>query len=159
VRFFALDTNYMDEEQLQWLDKELGGSGSEWKILFFHHPIYSSGKRHGPSLELRKTIEPLLVRHRASVVFQGHEHFYERIKPRNGIHYFISGAGGKLRRNGISRSPMTASAYDQDRHFMLVEIAEDQMHFQAISRTGKTVDSGVLVRPDAALETRSGGRR
>src|SRR5688572_12318395 len=61
VRFFALDSNYMDKQQLEWLEKELSASGSEWKIAFFHHPIYSSGERHGPSLQLRAVLEPLLV--------------------------------------------------------------------------------------------------
>src|SRR6187549_2726520 len=47
VRFFALDSNYVDQKQLEWLDKELAASGSDWKIAFFHHPLYSSGGTHG----------------------------------------------------------------------------------------------------------------
>src|SRR4029453_13126132 len=47
VRFFALDSNYVDDKQLEWLDKELAASGSDWKICFFHHPLYSSGETHG----------------------------------------------------------------------------------------------------------------
>src|SRR5258706_14805440 len=39
VRFFALDSNYMDQTQLAWLEKELANSGSDWKICFFHHPM------------------------------------------------------------------------------------------------------------------------
>ena len=35
ARFFALDSNYVDDKQLQWLDKELAASGSDWKICFF----------------------------------------------------------------------------------------------------------------------------
>ena len=38
VRFFALDSNYMSREQLEWLEKELANSDSAWKIAFFHHP-------------------------------------------------------------------------------------------------------------------------
>ena len=48
VRFFALDSNYMDRQQIEWLEKELSNSASDWKIAFFHHPLYSSGERHGP---------------------------------------------------------------------------------------------------------------
>ncbi len=59
VRFFALDSNYLDAKQLAWLEKELSSSGSDWKIAVFHHPLYSSGKTHGSSLDLRKTLEPL----------------------------------------------------------------------------------------------------
>ena len=54
VRFFALDSNYMDRTQLQWLEKELAASGSDWKIMYFHHPIYSSGGAHGSDTALRE---------------------------------------------------------------------------------------------------------
>src|SRR5215470_4612743 len=58
VRFFALDSNYMDDKQLAWLDQQLAASGSDWKICFFHHPPYSSGEAHGSDLNLRKQVEP-----------------------------------------------------------------------------------------------------
>jgi predicted phosphodiesterase len=147
VRFFALDSNYVDKEQLAWLEKELEASGSDWKICFLHHPLYSSGKKHGPSEELRKVLEPLFQRHGVDVVLQGHEHFYERIEPQRGILYFISGAAGQLRRSNIARSEITARGFDQDLHFVLVEIAGDELFFQAVSRAGKTVDSGSFQRP------------
>jgi hypothetical protein len=146
VRFFALDSNYMDKPQIEWLENELSSSGSDWKICFFHHPLYSSGERHGPSLELRAILEPIFIKHKVSVVLSGHEHFYERIKPQKGIYYFIVGSSAKLRRDGIDRSDITAKGYDQDRTFMLVEIAGDRMHFETINRVGKTIDSEVLER-------------
>jgi predicted phosphodiesterase len=148
VHFFALDSNYMDQKQLAWLDKELDGKGDGWKICFFHHPLYSSGRKHGPSQELRKVLEPLFLEHGVDVVLQGHEHFYERTKPQHGIHYFISGAAGKLRRSDIEKSPITARGFDQDYHFMLIEVAGDVLHFQTVSRAGHTVDSGSFARPD-----------
>jgi predicted phosphodiesterase len=149
VRFFALDSTYMQKEQLDWLEKELGASDSDWKIAFFHHPIYSSGERHGADEELRAQIEPLFIKHGVDVVFTGHEHFYERLKPQNGIHYVISGSAAKLRRGNIGKSDITAAGFDQGYTFMLIEIAGDEMHFQAISAEGKTVDSGVIRRnPD-----------
>ena len=147
VRFFALDSNYMDKKQLDWLEKELQGAGSDWKICFFHHPLYSSGKKHGPSEELRTVLEPLFVKHGVDVVFQGHEHFYERLQPQHDIHYFISGAAGQLRRSNIGKSELTARGFDEDLSFMLIEIAGDELYFQTVSRGGKTVDSGSFRRP------------
>ena len=41
---------------------------------------------------------------------------------------------------------MTAVAFDQDQTFMLIEIVGDDLFFQAISRTGRVVDSGVIHR-------------
>jgi hypothetical protein len=144
LRFFALDSNYMSQEQLSWLDEELGKSGSDWKIVFFHHPLYSSGKRHGPDDELRTALEPILVKHGVSVVLSGHEHFYERIKPQKGIHYFIVGSSGQLRKSNIRAQEQTARGYDQDLAFMLVEIDGDKLSFEAISRRGETVDFGTI---------------
>jgi 3',5'-cyclic AMP phosphodiesterase CpdA len=149
VRFFALDSNYMVKEQLAWLEQELAGAGSDWKIVFFHHPIYSSGERHGSDESLRKQLEPLFTKYGVDVVFTGHEHFYERIKPQKGIAYFISGSAAKLRRGGISdSSSLTAKGYDQGYTFMIAEIAGDEMHFQAINAKGETIDSGVVARRD-----------
>jgi hypothetical protein len=145
VRFFALDSNYMDRTELQWFEKELAASGSDWKIVYFHHPIYSSGGRHGSDTALREQLEPLFLKYGVDVVFAGHEHFYERLKPQKGIHYFISGGAGKLRKGDVG-GEFTAKSFDEGYHFMLLEIDGDQMHFQTVSDLAKTVDSGVITR-------------
>ncbi len=146
IRFFSLDSNYIDKTQLQWFEKELASSGSDWKIVFFHHPPYSSGETHGSAMSIRAVLEPLFVKYNVSVVLCGHEHFYERVKPQKGIQYFISGAGGQLRKGNINHDELLEKGFDQDRHFMLMEIDGDDLYFQAISRAGDTIDSGVLHR-------------
>src|SRR5262245_16458223 len=103
VRFFALDSNYMQREQLQWLERELKTSDSPWKIAFFHHPLYSSGGRHGSEMDLRQQLEPLFIKYSMSVVFAGHEHFYERLRPQNGVYYFTEGGSAKLRVGDITK--------------------------------------------------------
>ena len=96
--------------------------------------------------QLRKIVEPIFVKYGVNVVLTGHDHFYERIKPQKGIYYFVSGAGGKLREGDVKESsPLTAKYYDTDMSFMLAEIVKGELHFQVISRTGETVDSGVLL--------------
>jgi hypothetical protein len=148
VSFYSLNSNYLDERQLKWLEDELSRDTAKWKIAFFHHPPYSSGKQHGSDTELRETLEPLFLRHGIDMVLAGHEHFYERIKPQKGISYFISGAGGKLRPDGLKKSsPLTEKSYDKDMHFMLMEVVDDSLYFQVISRTGETIDSGMIVNP------------
>jgi hypothetical protein len=143
VRFFALDSNYMDPKQLEWLEKELAASGSDWKIAFFHHPLYASGM-HGSDEILKKQLEPLFVKHGVNAVFQGHEHFYERIKPQKGVQYFVEGSSAKLRKGDINPTSLTAFGYDSGYTFMLVEVAGDEMYFQTITSRGQTVDSGVV---------------
>ena len=146
VRVFALDSNYMDQPQLQWLEKQLTASGSDWKICFFHHPLYSSGGTHGSDFQLRAQLEPLFLKHGVDAVFSGHEHFYERMKPQKGIYYFTSGGAAKLRDGDVKKTDLTAKSFDTGYHFMLIEIAKDTMYFQAISDQGKIVDSGALTR-------------
>ena len=145
IRFFALDSNYMDRTQLTWLEKELANSGSDWKIAYFHHPLYSSGGRHGSDPALRDQLEPLFLKYGVDVVLAGHEHFYERLKPQKGIHYFISGGAGKLRKGDVG-GEFTEKAFDTGFHFMIFELVGDQLHFQVISDLGKTVDSGIIRR-------------
>ena len=147
VRFFALESSYMDADQTKWLQAELQGSNDDWKIAFFHHPPYSSGGRHGSDAAIRETVEPLFVKYNVSVVLTGHDHFYERIKPQQGIVYFVVGSGGKLRSGDIARnSPLTARGFDTDLAFMVAEIHGDEMAFNAIARSGRVVDSGVITR-------------
>ncbi len=147
VRFFMLDSSYPTPEQFAWLEKELKASSSTWKIAVFHHPLYSSGDRHGSDLRLREVLEPFFVKYNVSVVFAGHDHFYERVKPQKGIAYFVAGSGGQLRVGNIDRgSGITAKGFDTDQAFMAAEIIGDEMYFNAISRTGQIVDSGVLTR-------------
>lgn len=147
IAFYSLNSNYMDKKQVQWLEDELSHETAEWKVMFFHHPPYSSAKAHGSDGQLREVVEPIFLKYGVDVVLSGHDHVYERIKPQKGIYYFVSGAGGKLRSGDVDRqSGMTDKSYDCDLHFMLFEVAGDQMYFQAISRTGETIDSGVITR-------------
>jgi hypothetical protein len=147
VRFFVLNSNYMDTKQSAWLEAQLQGADKGgWNICYFHHPLYSSAKFHGPSLDLRKVLEPLFIKYGVDAVFSGHDHVYERIHPQNGIYYFVEGASGSLRSGNLGRSAITDKGQDTDRTFMLIEIAGDEMDFQTILRTGAIVDSGVIHR-------------
>jgi 3',5'-cyclic AMP phosphodiesterase CpdA len=150
IRFIALESTYLEPEQVKWLEQELASSRSAWKIVFFHHPLYSSGGRHGSDLRLRRVLEPLFLKYGVSVVLTGHDHFYERVKPQKGIPYFVVGSGGKLRKGDLDRSTgLTAKGFDSDLAFMVAEIAGDEMYFYVVSRTGQAIDAGVLRRRTA----------
>ena len=144
VELFALDSTYMDPQQLDWLQQRLKDSNSAWKICYFHHPLYSDGKYHGPDLDLRAQLEPIFLKSGVKVVLSGHEHMYERLKPQKGINYFILGNAAQLRVHDLRPSPSMAKGFDTDQCFMLIEVAGDQFYFQTISRRGDTVDSGVI---------------
>src|SRR5687768_16502504 len=155
VRFFTIDTNYVDDKQLQWLDKELAASGSDWKIAFFHHPLYSSGETHGSADLQRELLEPVFLKHGVNVVFAGHEHFYERIKPQKGIAYFTIGSSAKLRKGDLRKTAMTAYGNDSDYAFMLVEIVGDEMYYQVVSDKGVTLDAGSVRRTGNVSPTKN----
>ena len=145
VDFFMLDSTNLDALQLGWIEKSLRESRAIWKLAVLHHPVYSSGKKHGSDLKLREQLEPLFTRYRVQAVFSGHDHVYERTKPQQGIQYFITGAGGKCRRGDIDmKSELRAASYDLDNSFMLIEVDETEMSFKSISQRGDVVDSGVL---------------
>ena len=145
VQFFALDSNYMDPTQLDWIQQQLRKSNAKWKIAFFHHPLYSDGRFHGSDVDLRNQLMPIFEKDGVNVVMSGHDHVYERFKPEGGIYFFLVGNSGELRYHNLRHdSDIMAAGFDTDRTFMLVEIAGDKLYFQTISRTGQTVDSGVL---------------
>ena len=150
ARFLALDSTQMDKKQLGWIEETLRDAREDWKICYFHHPLYSNAARHGSSVDLRVLLEPIFQKFGVNVVFQGHDHVYERLHPQKGIHYFVSGAAGELRRGNMRPSAQTAAYFDQDQHFMLVEIAGQSLHYQAVSRAGRIVDAGVIVRQNTA---------
>jgi predicted phosphodiesterase len=144
VEFFALDSTNLDRTQLRWLDERLTASRAAWKICFFHHPLYTSGRYRIASRAFRFALEPLLVRHDVDVVFSGHEHIYQRSTLLSGIQYFVSGGAGSLRPTDGTPTSYVARTYAGDYHFMLIEIDGRELHFQAISRSGATIDAGTL---------------
>ena len=159
VEFFALDSTYMNADEINWLQRQLPGSGGSWKLCFFHHPLYSDARFHGPDTDLRMRLEPMFEQYGVSVVLSGHDHVYERLKPQNGIYYFVLGNAGELRTHDLRPSAETLKGFDTDRAFMLVEITGDELYFQTVSRTGATVDSGHLSKPMQATraQTATGG--
>src|SRR5687768_9109968 len=152
VRFFVIDSNYLDPAQVKWLESELSASGSDWKIAYFHHPLYTTARR-GPEVELRAVLEPIFVKHGVDVVFTGHEHIYERLNPQKGIYHFTVGGAAKLRKGDTRPGTLIAARYDRDRSFLLAEIAGDSLFFQTVTRKGAVVDKGVIARREVRPPT------
>ena len=150
ARFAVLNSNHpADRLQIQWLDQVYADAGTKWRIAFFHHPLYSSGQHAAESRDVIKpALEPALIRNHVDVVFSGHEHLYERIKPQHEVKYFVSGGGGRYLYD------YKASAFDEvglsEHHFMVDEIAGDRLFFEAITHTQELIDCGVIYRTNDA---------
>jgi hypothetical protein len=149
VQYFVIDSNSFarDKAQQQWLEKRLSGSKAPCKIVLGHHPIHSSGV-HGSSSGLKKTLEPLLIRHRVTLYLAGHDHNYERFTPIQGVGYMVSGGGGAYLRNFEKVQP--GSAVRQKRHhFLLFELREASLYMQAIDKSGQVFDTATWPIPRA----------
>jgi hypothetical protein len=108
----------------------LAASKAAWKVCFFHHPLYTSGRYRSSSRLHRLILEPLFIRHDVDVAFSGHEHIYQRSALRQGIQSFVSGAAGSLRPGAGAPSASIATTFDDDYHFMLIA--------PGFSRTGRS---------------------
>ena len=155
AEFFMIDSTAFDMTQAGWLEGVLKESTAKWKIAVFHHPIYSSGEEHGSDVALRRRIEPLLARYGVNVVISGHDHTYERVKPQQGVQYFVTGAGGKVRPGDVNMgSPFRAMSYDRDNHYMQMVIEDQQINFQTIARSGAVIDRGAIAPRAMAASAR-----
>ena len=150
ARFAVLNSNHpADPEQIKWFDSVYNDAGTKWRIAFFHHPLYSSGQHSAEGRDvIRPALEPALVRNKVNVVFSGHEHLYERIRPQKGIHHFVSGGGGRY------LYKVRPSEFDEvaesEHHFMVAEIAGDRLLYEAISHAQKVMDCGIVYRTQEA---------
>ena len=144
VQFFALDTTNSDADwtaQLDWLENNLAKSTATWKIVFGHHPLYSSGI-HGSSDELIDQLSPLFARYGVQFYLNGHDHNYERTEPIEGTTYLTVGAGAKTR--PVFSSDWTA--YSAARlSFATIDVYPERLEIQGIGKNSKVFDHGEIV--------------
>lgn len=142
IQFFALDTNSNADwtNQLTWLEKELSSSNAPWKVVFGHHPIYSSGL-YGSNPDFIKTFTPLFQKYGVQLYINGHEHSYERTRAINGTTYLICGAGAGHR--PVKRSQWTEYS-TSNLSFAAYEVYADRIELSAIGTNHKVFDRGVI---------------
>ena len=150
AHFFVLDSDSdepdgvdRDSVQAAWLQSQLANSKYPWKIVYMHHPPYSSGE-HGSA----NWMQWPFAEWGADIVISGHDHTYERIS-RDGILYFVNGLGGRSKyafRDIVEGSQVR---YNEDYGAMLVVGSGIMMRFQFINRQGMVVDAVELVKPQS----------
>lgn len=146
IHFVALDTQRVGPEQIQWLDDDLSANELPWKIAYFHKPPYSHG-RHGGNDSVRAAFVPIFEKYGVQLVLSGHEHNYERFKPKNGVHYVVTGGGGNLTRPVGAGSDTAFS--EAVLHFVLVEADRQRLLLRAIDGTGQEFDSLLITGEDS----------
>ncbi|MBE7485041.1 MAG: metallophosphoesterase family protein [Polyangiaceae bacterium] len=71
-------------DQAAWLDGVLTANPKKWKFVYFHKPVYTTGTAvsHPPNEEKQNAaFVPVFDKHHVDVVFQSHNHWYERFEP------------------------------------------------------------------------------
>ncbi|MBM7119129.1 metallophosphoesterase [Archangium primigenium] len=162
VHFVSLDSNcssFPTAEctkalQQAWVKQDLAATRQPWKIVFFHHPVWSSGE-HGSSTSTRNAFASLFEQYGVDLVLTGHDHNYERSKPMKGsevaasgtrgIPYLVVGSGGAtLRPFGTSQPSW--SAFRDNTNVGYLDVAVD-----GGTLTAKFISSSNVVRDSLTL--------
>src|SRR5438552_9622555 len=165
AHFVMLDSNASTKPgspQYTFLDHDLAASTATWKVVVFHHTIYSSGTKHGSNLTIRANLVPLFDTHGVDLVLAAHEHNYERTKPlRNnqvvsagqGTVYVTTGGGGQELYT-VGTSSFTAHS-ESVHHFTRVAVNGGNLLAQMVRVDGSIGDEFTLVK-GTALPPRCG---
>lgn len=143
AQFFVLETNTNVDwkTQMAWLTQQLEQSKAAWKIVYGHHPIYSSGI-YGTNAEMVKRFSAVFKKHRVNLYVNGHEHHYERSRNIEGTTYLVTGHGGASLRP-VRKSESSEFAVSRF-GFSTIELYEKSMVIQGIGTDGKVFDRGII---------------
>jgi 3',5'-cyclic AMP phosphodiesterase CpdA len=131
-------------EQIAWLENDLAQTAQPWKVVFFHIPPYSSGA-HGSDLTVRAALEPIFIRYGVDLVFNGHDHDYER-SVANDIVYIVTGGGGAPLYPQVNSNP--ASVYfTSTHHSVLVNVIGSTLSVSGVRSDGAHFDEFTLSKP------------
>ena len=147
VQLFALDSDPRDPDgtefdsvQGRWLERRLLASTVPWRVVYFHHPPYSSGP-HGPTLGMRWPFQQW----GATLVYSGHDHTYERFDI-DGFPYIVNGAGGSELYQFQNPSPDSVVRAEFVRGLVVVTVTETEFVSRFLDARGVELDSLRLTR-------------
>jgi hypothetical protein len=148
VHFFALDSDSREPDgvgsgsaQASWLQERLSASTAVWKIVYMHHPPYSSGI-HGSVDWTRWPYQEW----GATAVLSGHDHIYERLLV-DGLPYFVNGLGGGPIYSIPGKLEGSQVRYNDDYGAMRVEATSNEITFEFITRAGEVIDTYTIPAP------------
>lgn len=143
VHFVAIDTTQRDREQLGWLAADLAATKQRWKIVFGHHPMYTSGLRSASAVATRRAFAKIITDNKVDLVLNGHEHQYERFRVAN-VNYIVSGGGGaRLMPFWGNAGALRQAAVH---HFLSFEVTADTLEMKAIDIDGREIDKLSLAK-------------
>lgn len=132
--------------QAMWLKSKLALSTSRFKIVYFHHPPFSSGQ-HGNSNDMRWPFKEW----GANVILCGHEHNYERLIDSTGMTYFVNGLGGKDWRDFAVIVPESRYRFTGNYGAMKVTSYNDSINFKFFACPDSLKDDTTIVLPPIGI--------
>ena len=155
AHFIALNSNAreapfdIDSEQTQWLIRDLKeNKDAEWKIVFFHHPLFRCHPSRG--IEPQRWVwQEVFEEYGVDLVINGHDHYYQRTyaignyqgKPSRGVYHLISGGGG------APNYPVVPKVHAANRrsvhHITVMDFQDDRIVGRAIDDKGNIFDAFV----------------
>ncbi len=130
--------------QYTWLEQDLAATQQHWKVVFFHGPPFSSGY-HGSSSLVQAALDPLFARYGVDLVFNGHDHDYERSVDK-GIPYIVTGGGGAPL-NGIGHTNPASVYFSETYEAVEVSVTASRLAVTAVKPDGTRFDSFTLNKP------------
>ena len=106
AHFVVLDSNEdhltAGSPQVDWLIEDLKTSQAPWKFVSFHHPPFTAGGNYYTlhRVRLKNLLHPIFEKYGVDIVFNGHDHNYERSRPilsaqgKQPVTYVVNGNGG-----------------------------------------------------------------
>lgn len=143
------DDSVPTEVQKAWLRQDLRASDRPWKIVIIHRPPFNSSPYHGADRQVFEDLVGIFEEEGVDVVFAGHEHVYERLKPINGVQYFVTGGGGANLRGAGTSDLTLASALKY--HALRMEASPERLYVEAVGIDGEVFDRVEIVRPSGNL--------
>lgn len=147
LHFVVLDSNSdcnIGSEQYLWLEDDLHNikENIRFVIAIFHHPPFGTGRHNEDVKKLRQTIIPLFEQYGVDIVFNGHDHDYERSLYHN-IYYIVTGGGGAPLYKQARTSPYS-QLFIRAYHFCKLFIINDQLIIEVYDIDSNLIDRFVI---------------
>lgn len=130
---------------LRWhLDKHPGTT-----VVCLHRPTFTVGDRDVASMMSRRLwLHGALVGSDVVAVLAGHNHYYDRTKPLDGITYVTSGGGGGPSREAAEPNAYTAALRSGAMHYGIGRVYDDQIVVEVLDMEAVRLDEFALaLRP------------
>lgn len=170
VRFIALNSNILIEEQAKWLEKVLSDNPNKWTIATYHHPIFSASRGRDNEI-LRGLWKPLFDKYNVDLALQGHDHTYtrgrvepyevnlvdgENLQDITGTVYVVSVSGGKMYKvkpGWEDYEALRDRVGNNKQLFQVISVDGDKLTYKSYTATGELFDAFDLIKNENGVNS------